>query len=110
MTAIAIEASKNDSDYNIILLSVEMKNFVNQIDTELKFECYYPRSAQHLMPTNTSVKKGSILFINRELMIVDNTYDVLFHSINFCKYQKLDINLTNPVKIPWLNESNEPNK
>ncbi|KAF0559370.1 hypothetical protein F8M41_006124 [Gigaspora margarita] len=41
-------------------------------------------------------------------MIVDDTYVVLIRSIDFCEYQKLDINLTNPVKILWLKESNEP--
>ncbi|RIB25231.1 hypothetical protein C2G38_2166410 [Gigaspora rosea] len=51
MTAVAMELSRNDSDHDIISLSIEIKGFVDQ---------------------------------------------------------KLDINLTNPVKIPWLKESNEP--
>ncbi|CAG8790594.1 39460_t:CDS:2 [Gigaspora margarita] len=59
MTAVALELSRNDPDHDIISLSVEMKDFVNQENTKLKFECYHARSAQHLTPTTTTLKESN---------------------------------------------------
>ncbi|CAG8852130.1 837_t:CDS:1, partial [Racocetra persica] len=47
-------------------------------------------SAQHLTPTTSSVKVGSVLFISGELMliIIHDNYIVYLRIISFAKSQK----------------------
>ncbi|CAG8804270.1 25465_t:CDS:1 [Dentiscutata erythropus] len=81
---------------------------MNQDHTVLKLEYYHLKSAQHLILTTTSAKKGSTLFMNRELLIDDDyTFIVHLHSINFIEHQK-SINAKNLTDLLWLSGSNEP--
>ncbi|CAG8522506.1 2396_t:CDS:2 [Scutellospora calospora] len=108
MTAIVVEPSQNESNHDDISLIVETRDFIDQDHTVLKLECYHLRSAQHLISTTTSTKKGSTLFMNGKLLIDDDyTFIVHLHGINFIEHQK-SINVRSPTNLPWLSGSNEP--
>lgn len=91
MTAIAIELPQVESDN--VILTVETKDYMDQDYIIQKLECYHLRSAQHLTPTSSSIKIGSVLFISGEFMIVDDKYVVHLRSVNFTEYQKSGINI-----------------
>ncbi|CAG8821553.1 27987_t:CDS:2, partial [Dentiscutata erythropus] len=78
ITAIVVEPSQSESNDDDISLVVETRDFMDQDHTVLKLECYHLKSAQHLIPTTTSAKKGSTLFINGELLI-DDDYTFIVH-------------------------------
>ncbi|CAG8617125.1 26466_t:CDS:2, partial [Dentiscutata erythropus] len=103
ITAVVTEPARNDSDHDDISFSVETRDFMDQDNTVLKLECYHLKLANHLIHTTNSLKKGFILFMNGELLIVDDTYVVHLHDVNFCEYQKAAVNVTNPANLPWLN-------
>ncbi|CAG8481390.1 7730_t:CDS:2, partial [Scutellospora calospora] len=70
MTAVAIEISQIESDN--IILTVETKDYVDQDYITQKLEYYHLKSAQHLAPTTSSVKAGSVLFISINLKTLAN--------------------------------------
>ncbi|KAF0396427.1 hypothetical protein F8M41_010075 [Gigaspora margarita] len=107
MAAVVTDFLRNDPDHDVVLFSVETKDFIDQ-DNVLGLECYHLKLATYLTPTTNSLKKGSTLFMNGELLIVENTYVVHLHDINFCKYQKTTLNVKNLVTLPWLSGSNDP--
>ncbi|RIB09041.1 hypothetical protein C2G38_2209969 [Gigaspora rosea] len=86
MTAVVTNLPRNDPDHDDVSFS----------------------SATHLTPTTNSLKKGTTLFMNGELLIVENTYVVHLRGINFCEYQKTTLNVKNPVTLPWLSGSSDP--
>ncbi|CAG8744657.1 30457_t:CDS:2, partial [Racocetra persica] len=88
--AIIVEPPQIEPDD--ITLTVEAKDYMNQDNVTIKLECYHLKSAQHLMPTSSVVKTGTVLFISSEFMIVDDTYMVHLRSINFVEYQKSNVN------------------
>ncbi|CAG8497973.1 910_t:CDS:1, partial [Scutellospora calospora] len=101
------EPPQNDPHHENILLSIETKDFIDQGNTVLKLECFHSRSAQHLTSTTTTIKKGSTLFMNSDLTIVDDTYVVHLYGMNFCEYQKSIINTKNSTNLLWLNKSSK---
>ncbi|CAG8674031.1 9061_t:CDS:2, partial [Cetraspora pellucida] len=105
MTAVAIELPQVESDN--IILTVETKDYVDQDYVTQKLECYHLKSAQHLAPTTSSVKVGSVLFISGELilMLIHDNYIVHLRTINFAESQKSGVNLKTPANLPWLNET-----
>ncbi|CAG8536753.1 15136_t:CDS:2 [Cetraspora pellucida] len=105
-TAVTIESPQIET--NDITLTVEAKDYMDQDNITIRLECYHLKSAQHLIPTSSAVKIGSVLFISGKFMIVDDTYMVHLRSVNFVEYQKSSvnsINLKTSANLPWLNEA-----
>ncbi|RIB21714.1 hypothetical protein C2G38_2175827 [Gigaspora rosea] len=68
MTAVVTNLPRNDPDHDDISFSVETKDFMDQENVDLGLECYHLKSATHLTPTTNSLKKGTLLFMNGELL------------------------------------------
>ncbi|CAG8499058.1 5925_t:CDS:1, partial [Scutellospora calospora] len=103
---IVLEPLRDDPNYDDIILIIETKDLIDQDYTTLKLECYYLKTAQHLIPTTTFAKKGSILFINGELLINKEAFIVYLHEVNFFEYQK-PINMKNLTNLLWLTSLNK---
>ncbi|KAF0501468.1 hypothetical protein F8M41_019999 [Gigaspora margarita] len=99
---------RNDSDHDDILFSVETKDFIDQDSIVLRLECYYLKLATHLVLITNSLKKRTMLFMNKELLIINNTYIAHLCSINFCEYQKATLSIKKPVILLWLSSSSNP--
>ncbi|CAG8734518.1 710_t:CDS:2 [Dentiscutata erythropus] len=98
MTAFVVELSQSESNDDDISLVVETRDFMNQDHTVLKLKCYYLKSVQHLIPTTTSAKKGSTLFMNGELLIDDDYTFIVHLRINESGTEKVMHTIASRVK------------
>ncbi|CAG8704297.1 26592_t:CDS:2 [Gigaspora margarita] len=78
--AIVTNLLRNNSDHSNISFFVETRNFMDQDSIVFGLKYYYLKSATHLAPTTNLLKKRAMPFMNRELLIIDNTYIVYLHA------------------------------
>ncbi|CAG8764223.1 6732_t:CDS:2 [Dentiscutata erythropus] len=72
MTAVALEnAEINQTD---IVILIETKDYMDQDNVVQTFRSYHLTNAQHLTRISTTVKRGSVMFISGELIMVDETF------------------------------------
>ncbi|CAG8546274.1 26180_t:CDS:1 [Dentiscutata erythropus] len=103
MTAVALEnAEINQTD---IVIPIEMKDYMDQDNVIQIFKSYHLTNAQHLTRITSTVKKGSVMFIFGELILVDETFIIHLRSINFSEHQKLSVTVKNPSNLPWQIEA-----
>ncbi|CAG8683285.1 23140_t:CDS:2, partial [Dentiscutata erythropus] len=69
---IALVQEDLEIDNEDIVINVLTKNYVDQGYNNLKLMCYHPTSAQYLTNTTAIIKKDSVIYVNRELMITDD--------------------------------------
>ncbi|CAG8728642.1 18364_t:CDS:2 [Dentiscutata erythropus] len=70
MTASVKEDLKIDNED--IVINVSTKNYVEQDYIDLKLTCYYPTSIYYLTNTTAIIKKDSVVYVNRELIITND--------------------------------------
>ncbi|CAG8718881.1 9605_t:CDS:2, partial [Dentiscutata heterogama] len=97
------------SDDKDVTMSVIMHDHVDQEPIKIQIECYYSALAPHLMRITEIIKKNSVLYINGELILYDDTIYVHVKSLSFPEGQKKDSKIS--AKPPWESESStESNK
>ncbi|CAG8812078.1 9323_t:CDS:2 [Gigaspora margarita] len=103
MTAVALEnAEINQTD---IIIPIETKDYMDQDNVIQTFKSYHLTNAQHLTCITSTVKKGSVMFISGELILVDETFIIHLRSINFSEHQKLSVTVKNLSNLPWQIEA-----
>ncbi|RIB13881.1 hypothetical protein C2G38_2144335 [Gigaspora rosea] len=98
MTAITQEDPTIGEDVTIKVL---VKNFINQDYVNIEMICYHPVSTRHLMNVTTVVKRHTVLYINGELIITDDSNIVYIQSISFPEFQKITPISRNLIELPW---------
>ncbi|RIB04469.1 hypothetical protein C2G38_2222288 [Gigaspora rosea] len=104
MTAVAEEPPTIGDD---ITMTVTMHDHVDQAFVQIPMKCYYSATAPHLTRITEFIKKDSVLYINGELILYDNTNYVHVKSISFPDSQKKKIGMSVSVKPLWESESSD---
>ncbi|RIB13546.1 hypothetical protein C2G38_2098066 [Gigaspora rosea] len=109
MTAVAQEEPVIDKED--VTIKVSSKNFIDQDYINIEMMCYYSVYARHLMNVINSVKKHSVIYINGELMITDDSNIVHIRSISFPEYQKSILSDRDSIHLSWeTNDKDNENK
>ncbi|CAG8548916.1 15050_t:CDS:2, partial [Gigaspora rosea] len=86
MIALVKEDPKiNKKDVTITIIA---KNYINQGDVYIDMICYHLTSTQHLMNVTIVVKKYSVVYVNEELILTDNSRIVHIQNLSFPEFQK----------------------
>ncbi|CAG8683995.1 12228_t:CDS:2, partial [Dentiscutata heterogama] len=91
------------SDDKDVTMSVVMHDHVDQEPIKIPIECYYSALAPHLMRITEIIKKNSVLYINGELILYDNTNYVHVKSLSFPEGQKKESKTS--AKPPWESDN-----
>ncbi|CAG8461762.1 8497_t:CDS:2 [Scutellospora calospora] len=80
---------------------------------KILIKCYYSTTAPYLIHITEMIRKNSVLYINRKLILYDDVNYVHVKSISFSDSQKKEIGEATSVKPLWesenLNELSETN-
>ncbi|RIB07253.1 hypothetical protein C2G38_2214998 [Gigaspora rosea] len=90
-----------------ITMTVTMHDHVDQAFVQIPMKCYYLATAPHLTRITEFIKKDSVLYINEELILYDNTNYVHVKSISFPDSQKKKIGMSISVKPLCESESSD---
>ena len=80
-----------------------MHDHVDQEPIKIPIECYYSAIAPHLMCITEIIKKNSVLYINGELILYENTNYVHVKSLSFPEGQKKESKTS--AKPPWESDN-----
>ncbi|CAG8771599.1 9165_t:CDS:2 [Dentiscutata erythropus] len=105
MTAVAQEEPVIDEED--VTIKVSSRNFIDQDYANIEMMCYYSVYARHLMNIITTVKKHSVIYINGELIITDDSNLVHIRSISFPEYQNSILATRDTIQLSWETKNND---
>ncbi|CAG8751267.1 9768_t:CDS:1, partial [Dentiscutata heterogama] len=88
-------------DEEDVTIKVSSRNFIDKDYINIEMICYYSVYAQHLMNMITSIKKHSVIYINGELMITNNSNIVHIRNISFPEYQNSILSARDSIHLSW---------
>ncbi|CAG8539932.1 3583_t:CDS:1 [Cetraspora pellucida] len=94
-------------DEEDVTIKVSSKNFIDQDYINIEMMCYYSVYAQHLMNVIASVKKHSVIYINRELIITDDSNIVHIQNISFSEYQNSILSARDSTHLSWKDKDKD---
>ncbi|CAG8438641.1 11265_t:CDS:2 [Dentiscutata heterogama] len=84
-----------------VTFKVLVKNFIDQDYVNIEIICYHPVSTRHLMNVTAVIRKHTVLYINGELIITDDSNIVYIKSISFPEFQKITPVSRGLIELPW---------
>ncbi|CAG8508612.1 10735_t:CDS:1 [Racocetra fulgida] len=69
--------------------------------------CYYSVYARHLMNVIATVKKHSVIYVNGELIITDDSNLVHIRNISFSEYQSSLVTARDTIQLSWETKNND---